>query len=460
MALPMKELSRREAIALAAAATGLIASGCADSAPAAGGRKVIVVGAGLAGLGAAATLRASGFEVTVLEARDRIGGRVHTVDRFGTKIDLGAAWIHDSKGNPLTAVARDAGLATVPTHYDSVELRRAGGGAVPGATTARMMASRDRIIASLYRKARIHPRDAMAPYLNSLIRAQHQSGVGDAVLRWLLGVEIPLDLGASPSELSLGGFYEGEEWDGGPDLLIKGGASQLVGAIARGTTVRTGVEVSSVTRSSTGVTVKTTAGETLTAAGCIVTVPLGVLKASRIAFHPPLPKRTRQAISRVGFGVLDKVFLSYGSRWWQASTAQLGVVGAPLSQTTSVFPLSAVTGTPLAVGFAGGPYARGLESQGGGAMTRAILSRLQSGFAQASSAEGTAETEWHLDPFARGSYSFLAPGSSWRDREVLGARIGRVLLAGEHTSVDRPSTMDGAWLAGKAAAARLRKALT
>ena len=73
-------------------------------------RRVIVVGAGLAGLGAARALRDRGIEVVVLEARDRIGGRVHTT---AGGVDLGAHWIHGSEGNPLTNLARQLGVPTV-----------------------------------------------------------------------------------------------------------------------------------------------------------------------------------------------------------------------------------------------------------------------------------------------------------------------------------------------------------
>jgi monoamine oxidase len=137
-----RQLSRREALALAAAATGALVTGCADSAPATGRKRIVVVGAGLAGLGAAATLRERGFDVTVLEARDRIGGRVNSVERFGTTIDLGAAWIHDSRGNPLTAVAKAAGLTTVATDYDRVVLRSTGQKQVSEAITEKAMAAR------------------------------------------------------------------------------------------------------------------------------------------------------------------------------------------------------------------------------------------------------------------------------------------------------------------------------
>lgn len=455
-----KQLSRREALALAAAATGALVAGCADSAPAAGRKRIIVVGAGLAGLRAAATLRARGFDVTVVEARDRIGGRVNSVERFGTTIDLGAAWIHDSRGNPLTAVAKSAGLATVATDYDRVVLRSAGQQPISEAITEKAMAARDRIIDSLYSQADKRPRSNLAPALAREIRKQGLSGTSAEALNWLLGVEFPLDLGASPPQLSLGGFNEGEEYGGGPDLLIKGGASQLVNKIAEGTKVDTGVEVTSIKTSRSKVEVRTRAGKTITADGCVVAVPLGVLKASTIRFDPPLPSATRRAIARVGVGLLDKVFLSYKEAWWPAAANQLGTIGQPLANTVSVFPLSKLTGTPLAVGFTGGPYAAGLEKAGPAAMTAAVVERLKAGFGENAAPSSTLQTNWLSEPFTRGSYSFLTPQSGYSDREALGKLNGRLILAGEHTSIDRPATMDGAWLAGKTAARRLASELS
>ena len=454
-----KQLSRREALALAAAATGALVAGCADSAPAAGRKRIIVVGAGLAGLGAAATLRARGFDVTVVEARDRIGGRVNSVERFGTTIDLGAAWIHDSRGNPLTAVAKAAGLATVATDYDRVDLRSAGQKPVSEAITEKAMAARDRIIDSLYSQADKDPRSNLAPALAREVRKQGLTGTSAEALNWLLGVEFPLDRGGSPPQLSLGGFNEGEEYDGGPDLLIKGGASQLVNKIAEGTKVETGVEVTSIKASRSKVEVRTRAGKTITADGCVVAVPLGVLKASTIRFDPPLPSATRRAIARVGVGLLDKVFLSYDAAWWPAAANQLGTIGEPLANTISVFPLSKLTGTPLAVGFTGGPYAARLEKAGPASMTAAVIERFRAGFGTAATPVASEQTNWRKDPFSRGSYSYLTPQSGYSDREALGKLNGRLILAGEHTSIDRPATMDGAWLAGKTAAARLASKL-
>ena len=83
-------------------------------------RRVIVVGAGIAGLAAARKLIESGCEVHVVEARDRIGGRIFTSNAWtDAPTDLGASWIHGTRGNPISALARDAGAPVVPTAYEN-----------------------------------------------------------------------------------------------------------------------------------------------------------------------------------------------------------------------------------------------------------------------------------------------------------------------------------------------------
>src|SRR6187397_2802607 len=87
-----------------------------------GERSALVIGAGAAGLAAARELRRLGFTVTVVEARDRIGGRVYTHRGFDAPIELGASWIHGIDGNLLVPMARELGLATRPTDYNNVQL--------------------------------------------------------------------------------------------------------------------------------------------------------------------------------------------------------------------------------------------------------------------------------------------------------------------------------------------------
>ncbi len=452
-------ISRREALLAGLAGAGTALAGCGGRAGAITGkrRRVVVIGAGMAGLGAARVLKDRDVEVILLEARDRIGGRVHTVERFGTKIDLGASWIHDSRGNPLTEVARRAGLETVPTDYQAVLARFAGGEPVSAAQLERVFGAYDSIQSSLYRRARRSPRSPLAPALRAEISRRSLSASDRNVLDWILGIEIPLDLAADADRLSLDGYYEGESWSGGPDLLVRGGAGQLVDAVAAGLQPRTGTEVTSIRSRSNGVSVITASGETVAADGCVVTVPLGVLKAGAIRFDPPLPAGHRRAITRVGFGLLEKTFLSYGESWWQRDAEVLGTVGAPPSRAVATFILSRMTGTPLAVGFTGGSWARALERSG--SATDAVVQSLRAGFGDRAAPAESLSTAWQADRFARGSYSSLAPGAAAADRSVMGRPAGRVILAGEHTSIARPSTMDGAWLAGQRAATRLIREL-
>src|SRR5690606_22810155 len=93
------------------------------------GSRVVVIGAGIAGLAAARTLQDAGFEVIVLEARDRIGGRVFTSTQLGVPLDFGASWIHGIDGNPIAELAENMGVETLESDYDNALLFLADGSA-------------------------------------------------------------------------------------------------------------------------------------------------------------------------------------------------------------------------------------------------------------------------------------------------------------------------------------------
>lgn len=450
------EVTRRTLIGSAAAGAVSIALGCSPDVGSAGrGKKVVVVGAGMAGLGAARVLRAAGCQVSVLEARDRIGGRVHTVERFGTAIDLGAAWIHDSRGNPLTEIAREAGLETVATDYDRVSLHRRTGDPIAAPALSRAASAWDGMRSELYRMSWRKGERPLGPTLRRMVDAKVRAGVDRAALEWLCGVEVPLDWAADPGEISIEGFAEGTSYRGGPDLLIRGGAGQLAAWLAREIDIAKGDAVRRITRSRRGVEVGLASGRVVQADGCVVTVPLGVLKAGKVRFEPVLPEGHRRAIRRLGFGLLDKTFLSYPEPWWNSGLVQIGTAGFGVERTISAFNQMPVSGRPILCAFSGAGFARALEGRGEVRASSLVMRRLREGFGQIARTGDFLSTRWGADRFTRGSYSFLAVGSSPVDRAVLANPAGRLVLAGEHTSTDRPATMDGAYIAGRRAASRL-----
>ena len=451
-----RRLTRRRLLGTAATGAAVLAAGCdASIGQGATGKKVVVIGAGMAGLGAARVLEAEGCRAVVVEARERIGGRVHSVERFGTTIDLGASWIHDSRGNPLTEIARKAGLATVPTDYERVALRRSSGEPISNRAFGRAASAWEGIRSELYRRSWRQGNRSLGPTLGEMVDARVRAGVDRAALEWLCGVEVPLDWAADPREISIEGFGEGETYRGGPDLLIRGGAGQLISWLAEGIDVRKGDPVREVSRSRRDVRLTLSSGEVIRADGCVVTVPLGVLKAGKVRFEPALPAGHRRAIRNLGFGLLDKTFLSYGSSWWDRDWTQIATAGYGIGRTISAFTLNGLTGEPLLCGFTGAEFARRLEGAGPEGATPVVVGRLRQGFGPGAEPDAALSTKWARDRFTRGSYSFLTPSASPRDRAVLASPADRVILAGEHTSTERPATMDGALLAGRRAAARL-----
>ncbi len=395
----------------------------------------------MSGLAAARRLADAGMDVTVLEARDRIGGRTWTDTSLGVPIDLGAAWIHGPENNPLTELADQAGARRVETDFDRPVVFQGG-----------RELSADVVQTTLKRWQEITKE--LAPLSEDAGEDQSVANglaevadMNDPLIQWAVASEIVGEYAADPDELSLKWLGNEGEFGGG-DLILPGGYQQLAQHLARGLTIKLGAEVSKVIHSGSGVRLETTQGA-VDADRVIITIPLGVLKAGTIAFDPPLPEEKQAAIERLGFGLLDKVALKFDQPFWPDADV-IGLVGSdqPVSMLING---ETFADAPLLVGLRGGREARERESLTDQDAVAQVVTALN-----APNPTGSLVTRWAADPFARGSYSFIAVGSSPDDMDTLAEPVGeRLLFAGEATDPEFFATVHGAYLSGMREADRI-----
>lgn len=404
---------------------------------------VIVIGAGAAGIAAAHQLKAAGRRAIVLEARDRVGGRAFTDASLGPAYDAGAMFIHWAERNPWVQIARDLGVATSDESWGGGFRVFAGG---------QPMADADR----QRRRGAFGQIDRRLETVDLAKR--------DVSIRDLLG-----DLGPDLAPIASSGLLLsiGEESErisardyqrlwAGEDLLVPSGYGNLVARHGAGLDIRLNQPVSEIRWDGPGVSVTTPAG-TLRAQACIVTVPVGVLKAGAIRFTPALPARTRDALDGIGMGALTKIALKVeGDRFGISPGTSFLEAGSPKRlMNFDLFP----EGKDLIVAFCGGDHARELSAAGPAAtrdhLTTLLSSMIGSDIRKA--VTGISFPAWWTDPFARGSYSVCLPGRE-AAREQLAEPIGgRLFIAGEATAGGGAMTVGGATLAGRAAAAAVAR---
>jgi monoamine oxidase len=422
-----------------AATAALAACGADGSAPT---EHVVVIGAGMAGLAAARTLADAGIRVTVLEARDRIGGRIWTDTSLGVPIDLGAGWIHGTQGNPLVALAQKSGATTAQTDWDDLMLFD-GHNEVAAATVEKSAATWETALD----KVDSLTTDA-APTASLESALARVTDIDDPLTAWRVATDIAAEYAADPEQLSLKWFGAEGQFDG-PDLILPKGYQQLAHHLADGLTIQLDTEVTRVTDDGSRVRLDTSRG-VLSGDRVIVTVPLGVLKAGTISFDPALPAAKRTAIDRLGVGVLDKVVLSFAEPFWSRSVNVIGLAGADQPLPVLVNGLTFGAG-PVLVGLRGGSAARSgevLSDEQNVEQVRAALN--------APAVTGSLVTRWGADRYARGSYSFLAVGSSPADQKALGEPASeRLLFAGEATYPEHFATVHGAYVSGLREAHRI-----
>jgi len=424
--------------------------------------RVVVVGAGIAGLVAARGLHLSGIDVVVVEGRDRIGGRTHTIDLAGAAVDLGASWIHDGAGSPTLPIVDVLGIERMPASSAGIALGSAVlnrvDGTFPDVDGRNMLSG---AMAGLAMSAgtidQVEPGADLEAAMATLLP------VIDPDVRGTLGALLAMNEGKDADEVDFTTFASRFFAPGGEheDVMPRGGYRGIVDHLAAGLDVRLGEAVCRIAQTSDGVTVETSAG-TVSGTHAIVTVPLGVLKAGGIELDPPLPSEKLEAIERMGFGVLEKVALAYERPVWRVDGApsHVTIVDSPRPDWPVILDLSTWYDAAVVVGMATGDHGRKLAAMSEDERVATLHATIcEIGGPGTPEPIAAATTSWATDPFVRGCYANIAPSTDLErhaaDLSALAEPHGRVLFAGEHTCERGTSTVDSAWITGVREASRL-----
>ena len=435
---------------------------------------VLVIGAGLAGLAAARQLLSLGFKVVVIEGRNRAGGRVWTKKLEGkgveAAVDLGGSVLTGINGNPFGVLARQLGF---PLHKvrDNCPLYLPDGSLIDGEIDSKIEIAFNQLLEKVcsLRKLILEELKYVDVSLGTALEAfrrVHEVAESDKermLLNWHLA-NLEYANAALLSDLSMSFWDQDDPHEmGGDHCFIPGGNGRFIKALAENLPIFYGKKVTRVQYGNDGVLVYTK-DQIFRAEMAVCTVPLGVLKRGVIEFVPDLPLQKKEAIQRLGFGVLNKVAMLFPFDFWGGGIDTFGCLTdneANRGEFFLFYSYSSVSGGPLLVALVAGESAIEFEK-----VKTEKVGRVMGVLRKIFSLKGVEVpdplevvcTGWGEDEFAHGSYSYVSVGSSGDDYDVLAESVeGRVFFAGEATNRKYPATMHGAFLSGTREAANILK---
>lgn len=418
---------------------------------------MIIIGAGAAGVAAARALADEDHAVTVLEARDRIGGRVWTDTAFCTiPIENGAEFVHGNEAATWSYLrqAPDA-LPAIPVPKYTPYLFEHDGALrthdealrAPGFSRALELEEHD--------IGRIEPSDPDQPaaaWIDGLGFPRHMRALAHGLVAFPYSAEAE-ELGVADLSHEVRVHHAGYG-----NFRLTHGYVSLIEHVARGLDVRLGTPATRVRWGAGGVAV-TAGGQEFAADTVVITLPVSLLQQSTVAFEPGLPAWKLRAVHAVRMGWVSKIQLRFSRPFWDPAVARVINVGMTPVWWTPAFGRG--SDVAVLIGLVGGHRAWLLDRLPDDAVVAlavAELSRLFKTDAPRATLEAGRVVRWADDPWARGGYSFV-PIGGFGAREALARPVGDALFfAGEATAHDsNPATVHGAiesgWRAAREVAA-------
>lgn len=237
------------------------------------------------------------------------------------------------------------------------------------------------------------------------------------------------------------------------DVLFADGFQVITNHLAKDLTIRLGQVLNAIDSRGDEVTVRTSKGE-FRADQILITLPLGVLQSGSVKFLPGLPEAKQKAIKKLKMGVLNKCYLKFGKAFWPDDVDWLEMIPTQPGHWVEWVSFEKSAKQPILLGFNAAKRGQEIESMTDQQIVEDAMKALRRVFGKTiPNPVDSLITRWASDPFARGSYSFNALGSTPKDRDTLAEPISnRIFFAGEASSKDHFGTAHGAFLSGIRAA--------
>ncbi|KAJ8305079.1 hypothetical protein KUTeg_017369 [Tegillarca granosa] len=421
---------------------------------------VIIIGAGTAGLSAAKQLTNYGIKVKLLEAKSKIGGRICDDESFGVCVGRGAQVINGSSNNPLTAMCYQADIP-LKEICDKCELISDKGEIISKEMDRRMDFHFNAIldIIAEWRKTKDVSQD-----INLLDKfwEMHQQFLDESQLSfseripvqcnlivqcWSLSLNLEYACGCNLRHLSTLNWDQNEAFPQfcGANVVLPQGFLKLLQKLADNLDIVYNSEVKDLDYSGEIVTVKLTNGQEYKANKILVTVPLAVLKNQCIQFKPDLPDWKMAAINSLGIGLVEKVVLKFGRKFWKSKTNGADMFGHVSHDATvrgqfSVFhDISGRSGSKevfILSTHISGEYLKLTEDKTDKEIT--IPDPIK-----------YFVTHWKNDKYAQMAYSYVPVGVEGEIFDDMAHVVeDTVFFGGEATNRQHPQSVTGAYLSG------------
>ncbi|HRG40128.1 MAG TPA: NAD(P)/FAD-dependent oxidoreductase [Saprospiraceae bacterium] len=404
-------------------------------------KTVIVVGAGISGLAAAKKLKDNGFNVIVLEAQSKVGGRLKTIRSLGVAFDEGASWIHGTAGNPITSLAQQAGMNTAFTDDESILAYDIGGVLH---SDSNFSDTEDKFYTVL---ETLKNNGSSTKSFETVFNELYPTYCNDRLWKFFLSTYLTFDTG-DLNMLSSLLYNEGEEF-GGEERISVNGYDTIPSYLAIGLNVQLNQKVTKIDYSNTKILVSHN-GTVTEADYVLVTVPLGVLKANKIDFVPSLPNTKQNAIQKVGVNCVNKFLLTWETAFWddEQYICYTPDIKDKFNYFVNVKKYQPTVNALMTFAYA--DKARQTENMTDQQIIEEIMTHLRDIYGNnIPYPKNILRTKWQTNEYSYGSYSYTAVGTEMRHFDDLAEEIDdKIFFAGEHTEIDYFSTAHGAYLSG------------